>query len=110
MEFGRGIVVRPVVGKIEHERGLRIGAALRGNAGGGAAERFLPVGANRNFDADLAAGVPDGDAARIAGDRERGRSNAREFYVERAILQRRDEVPVLDIVAKSLKSDFGGVE
>ena len=46
MEFGRDVVVRPRVAKVEGQRDLRIVPAVDLDAGGGAAERARAVGAD----------------------------------------------------------------
>ena len=55
VEFGRGVVVRPGVREIEGQRGLRIGAAVALDAGGGAAERAPSIGADDEAGGDAVA-------------------------------------------------------
>ena len=57
VEFGRGVLVRPRVGEIERQRGLRIGAAVALDAGRGAAERTPPVGADDEAGGDAVAAL-----------------------------------------------------
>ncbi len=47
VEFGRGVVMRTGVAEIAGHRGLRIAALAQGDAGGLAAHRPSPVGADQ---------------------------------------------------------------
>ena len=62
MEFRRRIVMRPRMSQIEHQSGLRISVPRGRDAGGGAAERALPVGADHKPDTHLGIVKLDGDA------------------------------------------------
>ena len=73
VEFGRCVVMRPRVGEIERQRGLRISAPRGFDAGRGAAERAPAVGADDEPHPRFAIGVLDRHAGGIAGDRERRR-------------------------------------
>ncbi len=102
--------MRAGVGEIERERDLRIDAAPRSDPGRGAAQRMRPIGADHKPNARLAAGMADRDAVGIAGDGERRARDPRQLEFERAVFQRGDQMPVLDIVAEGLKPDLRGIE
>ena len=64
VEFGRAVLVRPLVAKIEGERGLPIGLTVGRDAGGLPAQRAAAVGADRQRGGDaIAVPEPDDDAA-----------------------------------------------
>src|SRR5579871_3512038 len=103
-------MVRPRVAEIEGQRRLRVGAAMGPNAGGGAAERALPVSPDDKPRADGAGGELDGYAVGVARHRARGLGNVRKVHFRGARAQGGEQMAVLDIVAKGLKSDLCGGE
>ena len=52
----------------------------------------------------------DADAGRVAGDGESRIGDVPDIQLRRALIQRRDEVTVLDVMAKRLETDLVGGE
>ena len=78
--------------------------------GRGAAERALPVGADDEPDTHRSAGIARLTPAASGCDGESGSGDVRDFQLRRALMQRRDEMTVLDIVAERLEANLGGRE
>ena len=96
--------------EIERQRRLRISAAFRADAGRGAAERALSVGADHKPHARRAVIELDGDARGIAIDGDGRPADARDLQLRRARIKRREQMPVLDIVAEGVEADVRGGE
>ena len=110
VEFGRRLVVCPRMRQIECERGLRIGAATRADPGSRPTHRVCPVGADRKPHPRNTVRMPDRDCRRIAFDRERRRRDRIHIKRSGARLQRRNKMPILDVVAECFAINFGGGE
>ena len=112
VEFGRGVAMRPRVLEADGERDLRVVAFVDRDAGGGAAERAAAVGGDQQRRAQCAAAlerhrdriVARRDAAHLVLDHAQVGERAG------ALLQRRDQMEVLDIVAEGVEIDFVGRE
>ena len=112
VELGRDAVVRPRMAEIERQRDLRIVAPLGLDAGGGAAERLAPVGADDEPRGERRAAVErDRDIAVARLDRRGGGRDPPQVRQRGgAAVERRDQVPVLDIVAEGFEPDLGRLE
>jgi hypothetical protein len=103
-------VVRAGVREIERQRGLRIGASPRADAGRRAAERALSVGADDKPDPYFAIGMCNRCTGVVDFHRERRSRNTRQVERDGMRIERREKMPVLDIVAECRQIDFGGIE
>ena len=98
------------VREVERQRRLRVGASVAADSRGGAADRALPVGADREPHASRAAIERDGNARRIAGHRRRRGGDVRQLQLLAPCIEGGAEMTVLDIVAESVETDLRGGE
>ena len=112
VEFGRNVVVRARMGEREGEGGLRIGAAVQRNAGGGAADRVAPVGPDGEPAIErCAVRESGGDAGIVDADRLRGGCRVGEGrHRGDAVPQGGDQMSVLDIPGERFEPDLGRVK
>jgi hypothetical protein len=97
--------------EVQRQRALRIVAMVGSDAGGGAADRFASVRADRKARAHGAVVETDRDAGVVRLDRHNDANDAPELRQGRgAALERGNEMAVLDIVAEGFKTDLGRFE
>ena len=112
VEFRRSIVMRPAVGEANGERDLPVAALVDADAGGLTAERAPAIGADDQRRTERVATlerhhhfVSSGiDADDLVVD------HAQYREALRFLLERRDQMAVLDIVAEGFEPDLAGVE
>ena len=95
--------------EIERQRGLRIAAAAALDAGGRAAQRAPTVGADNETCGDGVAVFQRNGRAAVAGFDRDGvvLDPGQRAERLRPLLQRRDQMPVLDVVAERVEADLG---
>ena len=112
MEFGRGVMMRAGMRQAGGDRHLLVLPFVDRDAGGGAAQRAAAVGGDHQRRAQLKpaperhrdAVVARCDAAHLVLDHaQRGQRGG-------ALLQRRDQMEILDIVAEDIEVDFVRLE
>src|SRR5258708_24620220 len=109
MEFGRYVVVRARMGEREGEGGLRVSAAVQGDAGRGAADRVASVGPDgdpaieRGAIREGGGHTPLTDADRL----RRGRQVGEGWHGGDAVPQGRDQIRILDVPGKCFETDLG---
>ena len=111
VKLGRRVFVRPRVGEIERQRASadRRGDRCRCRPRRGtanAARRRRPTSRARTVLSASSMVTPAGSLATARA----GRGDARNIQLRCTLLQRRDEMTVLDIVAEGVEADLGGGE